>query len=791
LVATRTHKRRNGARPRKRGSAHTNSSPARNAAGKELVIVESPAKARTLANFLGSDYVVETSIGHVRDLPESKLGVDIEDEFAPTYVVPPEKRKVISHIKSQAKDAKAIWLATDPDREGEAISWHLVEAADLSRRPHQRLVFHEITRDAVRHAFDDPRPVNMPLVEAQQARRVLDRLIGYKISPILGQKVRRGLSAGRVQSPALKMIVDREREIEAFVPQEYWTLEADLTATSNGNSEDAFRAKFEGIAGDKLQKVELNSGAATEELMTRLKAARYRVSDIRQRTQARRPSAPFTTSTLQQDAARKLGFTARRTMALAQQLYEGVTTNEGSVGLITYMRTDSTVVSEEARDESRRYIRGRFGLDYVPPVARTFSKKAKYAQEAHEAVRPTSTRRDPESVRRFLDDGQYRLYRLIWNRFVASQMADARYDVTTVDIEAIPAAGGDNYLFRANSRKLRFTGWLELYGGRPDDEDEEGQTGAIPDLVHGQALHLVDLLPTQHFTEPPPRFTEASLVKALEENGLGRPSTYATILSTIQDREYVERVDRALKPTELGFTVNDLLQEHFADLLAIPFTAEMEEELDEVARGERQWVPVVKEFYDPLEAALGKARQADVVTEETDEVCEKSGHPMIVRWGRFGKFLACTGYPECKNTKPLEEEPQLENDEFCQECGAPMTLKRGRYGMFLACTRYPDCKGTRPFLKKLEGVRCPKDGGEIAEKSARKGRHKVFWGCVNYPDCDWSSWSMPLSQPCPQCGKLIVASGQKTAKCAGEPSCGWKGDVPDSEAATEPELVSA
>ncbi|MEX2236094.1 MAG: type I DNA topoisomerase [Dehalococcoidia bacterium] len=769
-----------------RGSSRTTTrraAPMVSAAGKDLVIVESPAKARTLAGFLGSGYVVEASVGHVRDLPKSKLGVEVDDGFEPTYVVPTDKRAVVNRIKSQAKDAKAVWLATDPDREGEAISWHLVEAAELNNIPHQRLVFHEITRDAVKRAFDEPRPINAQLVDAQQARRVLDRLIGYKISPILGQKVRRGLSAGRVQSPALKMVVDREREIQAFVPQEYWTIDLDLEpATDQGK---VFRAKFEGIAGDKVEKIELSSAAAVEALTGRLRPARYRVSDIRRRTQARRPAAPFITSTLQQEASRRLGYTARRAMALAQQLYEGVRTNEGNVGLITYMRTDSTNISDEARDGARHYISSRFGVDYVPPAARTFSKKAKHAQEAHEAIRPSSVRRDPESVRAYLDNDQFRLYSLIWNRFLASQMADAQFDVTTVDVEALPRDGEPNYIVRANSRRLRFAGWLQLYGGVAEEEDEEGAGSNLPDLVHGQALNLVDLFPDQHFTEPPPRYTEASLVKALEENGIGRPSTYAAIMSTIQDREYVERADgRALRPTELGCTVNDLLQEHFADLLAIPFTAQMEEELDEVSRGEREWRPVVKEFYDPLEIAIGKAREADIVAEQTDEICEKSGHPMVIRWGRNGKFLACSGYPECKNTRSLEPEIELEQPEFCQECNAPMAIKRGRFGPFLACTRYPDCKGTRPILKKVAGVTCPKDGGEIAEKSSRKGRQKTFWGCVNYPDCDWTSWSQPLPEPCPNCGSLIVATTAKNAKCT---KCEWKGPAPTPAPEPEPE----
>ncbi|MPZ23157.1 MAG: type I DNA topoisomerase [Dehalococcoidia bacterium] len=748
-----------------------------NAAGKDLIIVESPAKARTLSNFLGKDYVVEASVGHVRDLPKSKLGVDIEDDFQPSYVVPAEKKQVVKRIKEQAKGAKAIWLATDPDREGEAISWHLVKAAGLDNVPHQRLVFHEITKDAVVHAFAEPRPINMPLVDAQQARRVVDRLLGYQISPILWKKIRGGLSAGRVQSVALKIIVDREREITAFEPVEYWTIEAELANAANGSGE-SLRARFEGLAGTKVEKIELSSKETVDALLERLTGSRYRVSDIKTRTQARRPSPPFTTSTLQQEASRRLGYTARRTMSLAQQLYEGLNTGNEAVGLITYMRTDSTAIGEQARDQARSYIRNRFGIDYAPPVARTYARKAKHAQEAHEAIRPTAVTRDPEAMRSHLTNDQYRLYALIWNRFLASQMSDAQYDVTTVEIEAIPADGDRAYAFRASARRLRFAGWLQLYGGNAEDDDEESSGGALPELVHGQSLALSGLLPAQHFTEPPPRFTEASLVKALEENGIGRPSTYAPIMSTIQDRGYVERKDRALHPTELGFTVNDLLQEHFADLLAVPFTAGMEEELDEIARGDRQWVPVVKSFYDPLEAALGKAREAPTVTEESEESCDKCGRSMLVRWGRFGKFLACSGYPECKNTKPLEEEPQLEQEEFCQECGAPMALKRGRFGAFLACTRYPECKGTRPFFRKLPDVRCPVDGGEIAEKTTRKGRAKVFYGCINYPKCEWTSWSKPLPTPCPECGSLIVASGQKSAKCT---NCEWKGETPQQE----------
>ena len=746
---------------------------------KHLVIVESPAKARTLAGILGSGYDIRASVGHVRDLPKTRLGVEVDQGFEPRYVVPKEKRDVVKEIKAAAGRADQVYLATDPDREGEAISWHLVEAAELGDRPHQRVVFHELTPEAVREAFAHPRAIDHHLVDAQQARRVLDRLVGYKVSPILWKKIRRGLSAGRVQSVALRMVAEREREIQAFVPQEYWTIDAEMAKES---SERSFSARYVGLAGKK--KAEIPNQEEAGRLVDLLTSASHAVSDLKQRPQTRRPGPPFTTSTLQQDASRRFGFTAKRTMAVAQQLYEGI---GGDVGLITYMRTDSTNIAASAKAEARDYIGNRFGKEFVPEQARAYKTRGKRAQEAHEAIRPTSVERDPTSLRNVLNRDQQRLYTLIWQRFVACQMADALFDLTTIEIESTPADGSDTHLLRASESVLRFTGYRQLYEEMRDDDvgDEEPEAHGLPQVAPGDPLTIGAVRPEQHFTEPPPRFTEASLVKALEENGIGRPSTYAPILSTIQDRGYVAKDGRALVPQQLGFVVNDLLVEHFPDTFNVGFTAEMEEELDEVADGDRPWAPVVRQFYDPLEAALESAASAPRVEEATDEVCPKCGKPMVARWGRFGRFLACTGYPECRTTKPLDEEGEPEtSDEKCDVCGADMVPRGGRYGRFLACTRYPDCKGTKPILKKT-GVTCPKDGGELVERRTKKGR--TFYGCANYPKCDFTTWTRPLPEPCPNCGKLLVAAGRArndgraSAKCS---ECDWKGEVGAPEMAT-------
>ena len=750
---------------------------------KSLVIVESPTKARTLAGILGSDYDIRSSVGHVRDLPKSRLGVDVDGDFAPRYIIPKEKRAVVQELRKAADAADQVFLATDPDREGEAISWHLVEAAELQNRPHQRVVFHEITPEAVKEAFLHPRAIDHHLVDAQQARRVLDRLVGYKISPILWKKVRRGLSAGRVQSVALRMLAEREREIQNFVPKEYWTIDADLAKEA-----ETFTAHYSGPAGKKKQ--EIADKETSDEIVTRLRAAAYRVAGVKQKPQTRRPAPPFTTSTLQQDASRRYGFTAKRTMALAQQLYEGITLpGEGQVGLITYMRTDSTNIAESAKREVRAYITQRFGGDFVPPHPRVY-KKGKLAQEAHEAIRPTTVRHEPASLRHALNRDQLRLYTLIWQRFVACQMADAVFEQTSAEIEAQPADGSHLLALRATATVLRFAGYQQLYHEtREETEAEEEASRALPALAEGDALRPVDVRADQHFTEPPPRYTEASLVKALEENGIGRPSTYAPILSTLQDRGYAKREGRALVPQELGFVVNDLLIEHFPDVFDVSFTATMEEELDEVARGEGQWEPVVRQFYKPLEARLEAAAAAPRIEEVTDEVCDKCGKPMIKRWGRYGQFLACSGFPECRNTRPLEGESEgapVPTDVKCDLCESPMVARGGRFGRFLACSRYPDCKGTKPILVKV-GVVCPKDGGDIVERRTR--RKRIFYGCANYPKCDFTSWSRPMPLPCPNCKGLIVVAGRSpghgrtSARCT---VCDWKGVL-----GGEPELVEA
>ncbi len=769
---------------------------------KSLVIVESPAKARTLAGILGPEYDIRASIGHVRDLPKSRLGVDIEGGFAPDYLIPKEKRAVVQKIRKAADQADEIYLATDPDREGEAISWHLVEATELQNRPHQRVVFHEITPEAVRAAFEHPRPVDHRLVDAQQARRVLDRLVGYPISKILWKKIRRGLSAGRVQSVALRMVVEREREIEGFVPREYWTIDVDLAkaaetdaAVPGGTSPafvaelesdgDVFRARLVGLAGKK--KVEISSAEEADRLTALLRSAAYRVADVKQKPQLRRPRPPFTTSTLQQEASRRFGFAARRTMALAQQLYEGLELpGEGQVGLITYMRTDSTNIADSAKKEARAYITRRFGGDFVPSAPRTYRTKSKRAQEAHEAIRPTSVLRDPASLRGKLNRDQIRLYTLIWQRFVSCQMADAVFDQTTVEVEAQPADGSSTLALRASESVLRFPGYQQLYQEMRDEEGgEQEKANGLPPLASGDSLQPVGFLPEQHFTEPPPRYTEATLVKALEENGIGRPSTYAPTLSTIQERGYVSKDGRALVPEELGFVVNDLLVQHFPDVFDVGFTAEMEEELDEIARGEGSWVPVVRRFYEPLEAALESAEAAPRVEETTDEVCEKCGRPMVKRWGRFGRFLACSGFPECRNTRPLEgnDAGGESTNETCDVCGAPMTMRDGRYGRFLACSRYPECRGTKTIMNKV-GVDCPKCHGEIVERRTR--RRRTFYGCSRYPECDFTSWARPLPDPCPQCGGLLVVAGRarrggrQPGRCT---RCDWKGTLGERELA--------
>jgi DNA topoisomerase-1 len=739
---------------------------------RDLVIVESPAKARTLAGILGAGYEIAASVGHVRDLPRSKLGVDIDNGFEPHYVVPREKKDVVQKIRDAAVKARSIYLATDPDREGEAISWHLVAAAGLDQsdgRPLRRVVFHEITPGAIQDAFEHPRDIDYALVDAQQARRVLDRLVGYKISPLLWKKVRRGLSAGRVQSAALRMVVDREREIQDFEAKEYWTVDALLRQEALVDAPE-FSARLRGIAGQKT--FELSNEQDTLQVTEKLRAARYSVRKVQRRDQRRRPAPPFTTSTLQQEASRRFGFTARRTMALAQQLYEGIEVRGvGRVGLITYMRTDSTNLSDVAVSEIRGFVEQRYGASYLPEAPRVY-KARKGAQEAHEAIRPTSFNREPTGPDlSALNPDQRRLYSLIWQRAVACQMADAVLDSVSVDIDAV--AGAETYHLRASASAVRFAGYRQLYEEARDDtnaEQEQQLSIPLPEMNVGDVLELRDLKPEQHFTEPPPPYTEATLVKALEENGIGRPSTYAPIMSTIQERGYVERENRQLRPTELGFVVNDFLNEQFPNVVDLRFTAEMEEELDDIATGLRPWQPTVRELYNPLNDALEEAEKAPRVLQEIGELCPECERPLVRRFGRNGPFVGCSGFPECRYTRPDGDSPEPEvTTETCDVCGSPMVAKRGRFGAFLACTRYPDCKGTKPLLQKT-GVPCPIDGGEIVERVTRKGRR--FYGCANYPSCEFTSWQRPLPQVCPQCGGLIVAERGRRARCT---NCEWKG----------------
>jgi DNA topoisomerase-1 len=684
----------------------------------KLVIVESPAKAKTVGRFLGKGYTVKASVGHVRDLLRSQLSVDVENHFTPKYRVPNEKKDVVKELKKLAGKVEEVYLATDPDREGEAIAWHLMEAAAIEPDIAKRVVFHEITEPAIREAFSHPREINMDLVNAQQARRVLDRLVGYSISPILWEKVRSRLSAGRVQSVALRLIVEREREIEAFDPVEYWSIGAELKPE---NLKSTFVAK--------LAKIDENDPELPDEetvlpILSDMEQAAYTIKKVKRGERRRKPSAPFITSTLQQEASRKLGFTAKRTMALAQQLYEGQDVGDGGTsGLITYMRTDSTHISELAQKEVRDFITQRYGADFLPSQPPQYKTRAVGAQEAHEAIRPTSVVRDPEMVKPHLESAQFKLYQLIWQRFVASQMEAAVYD--TLQVEVVGKTSAHEYLLRSSGSSVKFAGFLVVYEeARDEDKKSESDDDVrIPSgLVEGQKQELVRLIPEQHFTQPPPRFTEASLVQTLEENGIGRPSTYAPTLSTIQARGYVQRIDKRFVPTETGILVNDLLIQHFPDIVDLKFTVRMEDDLDRIASGNEDWVRVMREFYGPFSQEVEKAQKEMPVTKSEPEpigrACPKCGHDLVIRYGRYGKFISCSNFPQCRHTEP--------------------------------------------WLEKI-GVTCPKDSGDIVERKTRKGR--VFYGCNNYPECDFTSWKRPLAQPCPKCGGLLVVSNKRETQC--------------------------
>jgi DNA topoisomerase-1 len=685
-----------------------------------LVIVESPAKARTVERILGDDYRVKASVGHVRDLLRSQISVDVENDFTPKYRVPNDKREVVKELKSEAAKAENVYLATDPDREGEAIAWHLLESAEIEPDIAKRVVFHEITKQAVEDAFSHPRDIDMCLVDAQQARRILDRLVGYNLSPLLWQKVRGRLSAGRVQSVALRLVVDREREIQDFTPEEYWTIDAEFLQEQNP---PAFRARLVRVNDEKPS---LPSQSSVESLEQPLRQASYKIAKVKRGQRRRKASAPFTTSTMQQAASQRFGFTARRTMALAQQLYEGVEVGSGEpVGLITYMRTDSTSVSNQAIAEVRTLIREKFGQSFLPDEPLQYRTRTRRAQEAHEAIRPTSASRTPEAMKDCLTRDQFKLYDLIWRRFVASQMMPAVYDTLSLDIRGNQLE--DTYDFRVSASALKFPGYLEVYGkrdpnGNEDDTELHSALTQLPDVKEGDPLSLLNLFPEQHFTQPPSRYSDASLIRALEEHGIGRPSTYAPTISTLRQRGYIIREKRRLQPTEIGEIVNDLLVDHFPRIVDLGFTADMEAELDAIAEGERPWVDVVQDFYGPFENQLEKAREL---------------------------------MPEVK------AEPEL-IDRTCPESGHQLQIKHGRYGKFIGCTNFPECRYTEPWLEKI-GVNCPLDGGDIVERRTRRGR--IFYGCSNYPDCEFTSWKRPLPAPCPNCGGLLVAETRKYAKC--------------------------
>jgi DNA topoisomerase-1 len=695
----------------------------------KLVIVESPAKARTVGNFLGKGYTVKASRGHVRDLLVSQLSVDVENNFEPRYRVMNDKRDIVKELKSDMVSADEIYLATDPDREGEAIAWHLISATDVDESKVRRVVFHEITDSAVQEAFAHPRSVNMEVVDAYQARRVLDRLVGYNITELLWQKVRNQLTAGRVQSIAVRLVVDREREIENFITEEYWTLDAELQRQNgNGKSAIKFVARLAKING---KDVKFGNEGDVRPHLSVLEQSLYKVTDVKRSTRQRRPSAPFTTSTLQQEASRRFGFNAGRTMSIAQQLYEGIAIgSEGTIGLITYMRTDSTSVSTQAQSEARDYIRSRFGENFMPAKPPTYRTRAKSAQEAHEAIRPTGVRRVPASLADRLTKDQLRLYTLIWERFVASQMANAVYDTVRVEITAGRTENDMPYLFRASGSTIKFAGFLALYEDTRDDDAaaDEDEGRILPDLTASEMLRLLRLLPEQHFTQPPPRYTEATLVRTLEEYGIGRPSTYAPTVAAIQDREYITKQDKRLVPTEIGKTVNDLLVEFFPNVMDYQFTAHLEEELDDIAEGKLQWRPMLNEFYQPFAQQLANAR---------------TNMPQIIQEERIGRD--------------------------CPNCGGHQTLviRYGRYGKFIGCANYPECRYTEPFLERL-GIPCPvcgtEHGGEIVERRSRRGR--TFFGCSRFPDCDFTSWKRPLAQPCPNCGGLLVVQSRTSAQCS-------------------------
>lgn len=751
---------------------------------KKLVIVESPTKAKTIAKFLGKDYKIMSSYGHLRDLPTRELGVDVEHNFLPKYVVAKDKKVLVTELKKAAAKAEMVYFATDEDREGEAISWHLLSLLSNSKKklPHERIVFHEITKPAILRALEKPRELDQNLIDAQQARRVLDRLVGYKLSPFLWSKVAKGLSAGRVQSVAVRLIVEREREIQSFKTEEYWALEAELKKEeqkSANKEQKSFVARLIAINEQKIDKLDIKNKEQMDQILTDLADAEYRVAKVERKETSKNPPAPFTTSSLQQEAYNKLGFSAKQTMYLAQELYEGLKLGREQVGLITYMRTDSLNLAESFLSEARDYLKNNLGDKFLPASSRRFKTKSKLAQEAHEAIRPTDINRRPEDVKNFVEAKQFKMYDLIWRRSLASQMKEAIIDNTAVDVAV------KKYIFRANGAVIKFPGFLKIYGTSKED--------LLPELKQDELLALIKLDAKQKFTEPPARYNDASLVKKLEELGIGRPSTYAPIIHTITARNYIKREQGKFLPQEIALLVTDLLLEHFPDIIDYQFTADMENELDNVAAGKKEWVPVIREFYKPFNQNLmqkyNEIKKSDLVNETSDEICEKCGKPMAVKTSRYGKFLACTGFPTCRNTKKINYEGEHNNeakdgapqevtaaepemtDIKCEKCGAKLLIRQGRFGKFYACSAFPKCKNTKA-LDQDTGVECPQCGqGKIVAKKTRA--RKTFYACDQYPKCKFALWSRPTGEKCPTCGSLMVNAGNNESKCSNK-ECGKK-----------------
>ena len=755
---------------------------------KNLLIVESPSKAKTLKKYLGGDFEILASYGHVRDLVPKNGAVDPDNDFAMKYQLVSRNSKHVDAIVAAAKEAENLYLATDPDREGEAISWHLQEILKTKRglknlKP-QRVVFHEITKNAVLDAIANPRELEVNLVDAQQTRRALDYLVGFNLSPLLWKKIRRGLSAGRVQSPALRLICERENEIRAFESQEYWTVHLD---SHKGRSK--FTAKLAQYQGKKLEQFDMPSESVQADVLAKLQGKEAVVSGIEKKKRSRNPAAPFTTSTMQQDAVRKLGMTTDRTMRTAQQLYEGIDVGQGAIGLITYMRTDSVTLADEALTEIRHYIENKIGKDYLPSVAKQYKTKSKNAQEAHEAIRPTSVYRTPESVKPFLSADQFKLYQMIWQRTVACQMAPAKFDQTTVDI-----AVGEG-IFRVTGQVQTFAGFLSVYEESTDDADEDEDNKKLPEMSEGEKLPVDNLYGEQHFTTPPPRFNEATLVKALEEFGIGRPSTYASIISTLKDREYVTLEQKRFTPTDTGDIVNKFLTEHFAQYVDYHFTAKLEDQLDEIAGGKRQWIPVMdkfwKGFHKQVEEKEGIER-AKITTEELDETCPKCGnHKLQIKFGKRGRFIACSGYPDCDYTRNMgetaedaakeAEEPTIVEGRSCPKCEGQLVYKKGRYGKFIGCANYPKCKHIEPLEPpKDTGVECPQcKKGKLIERKSRYG--KLFYSCNTYPDCNYATWNPPIAETCPKCQwpVLTIKTTKRwgVEKVCSQKECGWKEQI--------------